>query len=423
MRRVLNGIRTDPGIDCGANFGDLKKAILKLNLRIAFLFGEYNIALLRHNFQSMQRSTTRIALAFCIIFFLAFGITTVQGLHDCGGWMLVLFFAALALFFRSFELLKGYAFTIMIFAAVTAAMYYPQYFIQIGEFKLSKLIIPLMQLIMFGMGTTLSLKDFARVMQMPKGVIVGVVAQYSIMPLVGLLMTKIFTFPPEIAAGIILIGSCPSGLASNVMSYLARANVALSVTLTALATLLAPLMTPMLMELLAGQYVAIDFWGMVVDITKTIIVPVGAGLIFNHFLHGKFKILDDIMPIISMLGIGLIILVITSAGRNDLLVVGPLLILACFLHNAFGYTLGYWAARATGMPEADCRTVALEVGLQNAGLGSGLALAMGKLSTVGLAPAIFSPVMNSTGSTLALWWRARTPISSEGEEVKTETHR
>ena len=146
---------------------------------------------------------------------------------------------------------------------------------------------------------------------------------------------------------------------------------------------------------------------MVVDITKIIIVPVGAGLIFNHFLHGRFKVLDSIMPVLSMLGIGLIIVVITSAGRDSLLVVGPLLILACFLHNAAGYTLGYWASRALRMPEKDCRTVALEVGLQNAGLGSGLALAMGKLSTVGLAPAIFSPIMNSTGSTLALWWRAR----------------
>ena len=354
-----------------------------------------------------QRPATKIFLVLTVIFLVAFVVTTFAGFHNYAGLLLVLFFGSLALFFRGYEILKGYAFTIMIFAAVSAAMYYPQHFIQIGDFKLSKLIIPLMQIIMFGMGTTLSLKDFGRVMQMPKGVIVGVVAQYSIMPFMGWALTKIFTFPPEIAAGIILIGSCPSGLASNVMSYLARANVALSVTLTALATLMAPLMTPMLRQLLAGQYVAIDFWGMVVDITKIIIVPVGAGLVFNHFLHGKFKILDSIMPVISMLGIGLIIVVITSAGRDSLLVVGPLLILACFIHNAAGYTLGYWASRALRMPERDCRTVALEVGLQNAGLGSGLALAMGKLSTVGLAPAIFSPIMNSTGSTLALWWRAR----------------
>jgi BASS family bile acid:Na+ symporter len=258
-------------------------------------------------------------------------------------------------------------------------------------------------------------------MQMPKGVVIGIVCQYSIMPLVGWSLTKIFTFPPEVAAGIILIGSCPSGLASNVMSYLARANVALSVTLTAIATLLAPLMTPMFMQLLAGQYVSIDFWKMVVDITKIIIVPVGAGLIFNHFLHGKFKVLDDIMPVISMLGIGLIIVVITAAGRNDLLIVGPLLILACFIHNVSGYFLGYWASRALRMPEIDCRTIALEVGLQNGGLGSGLALAMGKLSTVGLAPAVFSPIMNSTGSSLALWWRAHTKPEDDVAKLRASS--
>ena len=186
--------------------------------------------------------------------------------------------------FSGYELLKGYVFTIMIFAAVSAAMYFPQYFIQVGDFKLSGLIIPLMQIIMFGMGTTLAVKDFAAVLKMPKGVIIGLVAQFSIMPFIGWSLTKVFSFPPDIAAGIILIGSCPSGLASNVMSYLARANVALSVTLTATATLMAPLMTPLLMQLLAGEYVAIDFWKMVVDITKIIIVPVGLGLIFNHFL-------------------------------------------------------------------------------------------------------------------------------------------
>ncbi len=356
----------------------------------------------------MQKTSTKVALIFAVIFFLGFIVTTFQELHQYAGWLLVLFFGALAMFFRGFELLKGYVFTIMIFAAVSAAMYFPQYFIQIGDFKLSGLIIPLMQIIMFGMGTTLSIKDFSAVLKMPKGVLIGLVAQFSIMPFIGWSLTKIFSFPPEIAAGIILIGSCPSGLASNVMSYLARANVALSVTLTAIATLMAPLMTPLLMQLLAGEYVEVNFWKMVIDIVQIIIVPVGLGLIFNHFLHGKFKALDAIMPVISMLGIGLIIVVITSAGRNDLLVVGPLLILACLLHNLCGYLLGFWAAKALGMPPRDCRTIALEVGLQNAGLGSGLALAMGKLSTVGLAPAIFSPIMNSTGSTLALWWRART---------------
>jgi BASS family bile acid:Na+ symporter len=202
------------------------------------------------------------------------------------------------------------------------------------------------------------------------------------------------------------------------MTYLARANLALSVTLTAISTFIAPFVTPLFMQLLAGQYVEIDFWAMMWDITKIVIIPVSGGLIFNHFLHGRFKVLDDIMPVLSMVGIGLIIVVITSAGRDALLVVGISLVGAVLLHNTSGYFLGYWSARLLRMDERDCRTIAIEVGLQNAGLGSGLAMAMGKLSTVGLAPAIFAPVMNITGSTLALWWRAR-PLP---EHTADETH-
>lgn len=355
-----------------------------------------------------MKKNSAVLVLLSVVFLAAYLGLTLAGRHVYAGLFLMGFFVAIALTFRTHEILKGYAFTIMIFAAVALAMYYPQYFIYVGDFKLSKLIVPLMQIIMFGMGTSLSVNDFSRVMQMPKGVLAGIVCQYSIMPLIGWTLTKIFSFPPEIAAGVILIGSCPSGLASNVMSYLAKANLALSVTLTAIVTLMAPLMTPFFMKTLAGQYVAIDFWAMVWDITKIIILPVGAGLVFNRFLHGKFKILDEIMPVISMLGIGLIIVVITSAGRDDLMVVGPLLILVALLHNLTGYFLGYWSGRLLRMPERDCRTIALEVGLQNGGLASGLALSMGKLATVGLAPAVFAPIMNITGSSLALWWRART---------------
>jgi bile acid:Na+ symporter, BASS family len=341
----------------------------------------------------------------CLAVFIFF---TAEKTQSYTGWMLMACFVFVALGVRQYDSLKGYAFTIAIFATVSLAMYYPQYFVSIGDFKLSKLIIPLMQILMFGMGTALSIQDFSRVLKMPRGVVVGIVSQYSIMPFVGWALTKVFSFPPEIAAGVILIGSCPSGLASNVMSYLAKANLALSVTLTAIATLMAPLMTPLFMKLLAGQYVSVNFWSMVWDITKIIILPIGAGLIFNHFLNGKFKMLDRIMPVISMASIALIIAIITAAGRDDLLVVGPLLIFAALLHNLSGYILGYWFARFVRMPEQDCRTVALEVGLQNGGLASSLALSMGKLATVGLASAVFAPIMNITGSSLALWWRSHT---------------
>lgn len=354
-----------------------------------------------------KRTVSNYLFLFAILFFIGYIAATLREIHEYAGWLLMASLLLTATAIRRYELLKGYSFTIMIFAAVSLAMYYPQYFIYAGDFKLSKLITPFMQIIMFGMGTSLSLKDFAGVIKMPKGVIAGLLCQFTIMPLVAFFITSIFNFPNEVAAGIILMGSCPSGLASNVMTYLARANLALSVSLTAIATLVAPIATPFFMELLAGQYVAIDFWAMVWDITKIVIIPVAAGLIFNHFLHGKFKVIDNIMPLLSMGGIVLIIVVITAAGRDNLLEVGALLIVAVLMHNIAGYFLGYWSGRLLRMNERDCRTIAIEVGLQNAGLGSALALAMNKLSTVGLAAAIFAPVMNITGSSLALWWRSK----------------
>jgi BASS family bile acid:Na+ symporter len=297
----------------------------------------------------------------------------------------------------------------MIFAVVSVAMYHPAYFKTIADFKLSALIIPLLQIIMFGMGTELSLKDFANVIKMPRGIIIGVVGHYIIMPLVGFAVAHLFDFPKEIAAGIILVGCCPSGLASNVMSYLARANLALSVSVTTISTLLAPFLTPLLMRLLGGSFVEIDFWGMVWDITKIVILPISAGLAFHYLVRGKFNWLDKAMPILSMAGIVFILTIITAAGRDNLLKVGGLLIVATFIHNLAGYFLGYWSGRLLKFHERDCRTIALEVGMQNAGLASGLALAMGKLATAGLAPAIFGPVMNITGSSLASWWHNHPP--------------
>ena len=313
---------------------------------------------------------------------------------------------------RSHPFLKGFAFTILIFAAVVASLYYPHYFQEIGGFKLSKLIVPLLQIIMFGMGTSMSIKDFAGVIKMPKSVLIGIVCQFTIMPLVGFAIAYLFKFPPEIAAGVILIGSSPSGLASNVMSYLANANLALSVTLTAVATLLAPIMTPFLMKTLAGQLVPIEFWAMMWSIIKIVIIPIIAGLVFNYFLHGKVKWLDKAMPLVSMGGIAIIITIITAAGRDSLLEIGIALFFAAILHNLAGYALGYAACKALRMKERDCRTIDLEVGMQNGGLASGIALEMGKVATVGLAPAIFGPWMNISGSSLATWWRER-PLKDE----------
>jgi BASS family bile acid:Na+ symporter len=299
------------------------------------------------------------------------------------------------------------------------------------------------------------------------------------MPILGTTIARTFGFPPEIAAGIVLVGCAPSGLASNVMNFIARANVPLSITVTAFATLLSPLLTPALMKLLAGQFVPVDFWKMMLDIIDMVILPIVAGLIFNAVSYKKIQaknfiiqvliyilivglknliflqtgnveaiqvfyaflrnmfwfivmpmagglifrkltggnkdLLDSALALVSMTGIGIIITIITAAGRESLMQIGLILIVACFIHNTFGYLLGYWFCRLIRMDERSCRTIAIEVGMQNGGLASGIALQMGKVATIGLAPAVFGPLMNVTGSSLASWWRGRSPDKNSAE--------
>lgn len=388
------------------------------------------------------------------------------------GLFLISAFVLLAIAVRGISLFKGFSYSLWIFAAVCVSMYYPQYFLSAGNFKYDLLIIPLLQIIMFGMGSQMSLNDFTGVIKMPKGVIAGVICQFTIMPIMGITVATVFKFPPEIAAGFVLVGCSPSGLASNVMSFLAKANLALSVTLTACATLLSPLLTPLLMRLFAGEFIEIHFWDMMIGIFNMVILPICAGLLFNLFANkrkntktfliqvasflfviflknligyitaeitlnmfglsllkdlfffaflpilgayvfkylasGRKDLLEKALSFVSMFGIAVIITIITAAGRDSLIEVGFMLIIACLVQNVFGYSLGYGVAKLLRLAEKDCRTVALEVGMQNGGLASGLALQMGKVATVGLAPAIFGPMMNITGSSLATWWGGRT---------------
>lgn len=343
---------------------------------------------------------------FYLAGFLLLGLlyTIPAGLLSITGLLVIGFFFFLGLFFRENELLKGFSFPVVIFGVVALGMFFPSYFQEIDGFKLTGLINPLIQLIMFGMGATLSWKDFAAIAQSPKSVAIGVSAQFVIMPLIGFSLAKLSGLEPEVAAGIILVGCAPGGTASNVMAFLAKANVALSVTLTTISTLLAPFMMPVLMKLLAGQFIEIDLLKMMWDIFKIILLPVGAGLVVNQILKGKSAIIEKLLPIVSMLGIALIILVITAAGRDSLLAIGPILILLIFLHNVLGYNVGYGIARLSGMEEQSARTIAIEVGMQNAGLASGLSNIMGKITTLGLAPAVFGPMQNITGSILATFW-------------------
>ncbi len=366
-----------------------------------------------------HRSIYRILLGLAGASALTALVLFIIGNATEAGPYLIAFFVLLAIGFRGYESLRGFSFTAVIFASVTVAMYYPANFQEVGGYDLKNLFTPLLQLIMFGMGTAIGFNDFLGVIKMPRGVLVGVLCQFSIMPFVGFGISQVLGIEPEIAAGIILIGSSPSGLASNVMAYLAKANLALSITLTAIATLLAPLITPNLMGWLAGELVEVDVLGMMWSMVRIVIIPVFAGVLFNHFFSGKFKWLDEAMPYVSMFGIAYIITIITAAGRDNLLEVGAILILAGIFHNMSGYFLGYWGARLFRMPEQDCQTVALEVGMQNGGLASALANEMGKVATVGLAPAIFGPVMNITGSTLATYWRGK-PLPDEPDDTENE---
>jgi BASS family bile acid:Na+ symporter len=392
------------------------------------------------------------------------------------GIVLVLALTSVAIAFTRHRTLKSFAFTAWVFTFVAASMVWPNAFGTWFGFDLKNLIVPLVQIIMFGMGTKLSTADFVRVIVMPWPVFIGVVLHYTVMPLTGYALAKLFGFPPEVAAGVILIGSVSSGAASNLIAYLAGGNVALAVTVTACSTLLSPLMTPFLMKTLAGRLVPIDFVKMVLEILNMVIVPVVSGLIANRILYGPqgwnrramplaviaaasallaigialvpaadlgpigplhtgavvglgliavvalAKLLvsvlgqhpntwmDRALPLVSMTGICIIIAIITARSREKLLTVGGALILAAMLHNAVGYLLGYWLARAVRLDEITCRTVAIEVGMQNGGMASGLAMSVLKSADAALAPAIFGPWMNISGSILASWWRKR-PVS------------
>ena len=367
----------------------------------------------------MQR-LHKVSLGAAVLGAVALLVVLPLGVYVAVGPLVITCFICLAIGARGTRILKEFAFTIWIFVAVSAAMFYPQHFLTVGDFRLNRLIVPLIQVIMFGMGTSMSLSDFTNVVRMPRAVVVGIVCQFSIMPLLGFTLATLFGFPDEIAAGVVLIGSVPGGVASNVISYIAGASVPLSVTLTTCTTLMSPVMTPLAMKLLAGQFVPVNFIQMMMGIVQMIILPLGAALLFNKILRGRARWLHRTMPLVSMAGIAVILAIIVAAGRDALLEVGAALILAAMIHNGTGYFLGYWGARLMRLDERACRTVAIEVGMQNGGLASGIALQMGKVATVGLAPAIFGPWMNISGSVLANYWR-RTAEPETVPEAAKET--
>jgi BASS family bile acid:Na+ symporter len=420
----------------------------------------------------------RILLVLSALLFAAVFACLFTGSRSLSGILLVAALAMLASAFMCHPILKRFAFTAWVIVSAAAAMVFPKAFGAWFGYDLGGLITPLIQIITFGMGTTLSVKDFKRVFLMPWPVFIGVCLQFSIMPLVGTGLAALFRFEPELAAGVILVGSVPGGVASNLMTYLAGGNVALSVTMTSCSTLLSPVMTPFLMKVLAGRLVPIHFMAMMLSILNMIIVPIIAGLLANRILYGKgrwvkkagflagvsslsillaviaavlekqywgpfaslqsgavvgfFLIglvslakciisvllkkpegwMDKALPLISMFGICLIIAVITTRSRDQLAAVGLAMLSAVILHNTIGYILGYWMARGFRLSERDSRTVSFEVGLQNGGMASGLAMNVLSSASCALAPAIFGPWQNISGSVLATWWH-RKPVGHQ----------
>ncbi len=267
-------------------------------------------------------------------------------------------------------------------------------------------IVLLLMLIMFTMGVTLSIDDFKRVFTRPAPVIAGVVLHYFVMPLAAWLIAKLLRMPPDLTIGMVLVGCVASGTASNVINYLVGGDVALSVTITAISTLVGVVATPLLIRLYVDAKIAVDMHGILTSILQIVVLPIGAGLIINHLFKRKMRAIEAFLPLVSMIAILLVIAAIVATTSKSITLIGPLVMVGVILHNAIGLLSGYWGGRLLGFDETVCRTLAIEVGMQN----SGLAVALGKLYFTPLAAlpgALFSIWHNLSGSLLVGFWAAR----------------
>jgi BASS family bile acid:Na+ symporter len=299
-----------------------------------------------------------------------------------------------------------FTFWIILFSII--AFIYPSPFA-----GLTWLIVPVLGIIMFGMGMTLTGEDFRRVTGRPGDVAVGLAAQYGVMPLLGFLLAKVFSLDPVLAAGVVLVGSCPGGTASNVITYLGKGDVALSVAITSVSTLIAPLAIPLFMYIIAGQWIQVPVLGLFVSAVEIIILPVLLGAGLRYILGKRTCYVMPVLPGMSSLSIISIVAVIVAANAGSITKVGPSVALVVILHNVMGFILGYSIARLFGMDVTRARAVSVEVGMQNSGLAVALAnLHFGALAA--LPAAIFSVWHNLSGSAVAWWWRTHTPRVREG---------
>jgi BASS family bile acid:Na+ symporter len=264
----------------------------------------------------------------------------------------------------------------------------------------------LLGVVMFGMGMTLTFQDFKRVLQRPWEVLLGVVAQFLIMPLAAWFLVWLFALPPELAIGVVLVGTCPGGTASNVISYLAKGDVALSVSMTMATTLLAPVVTPTLTWLLAGSWIEVSFTAMMISIAQMVLLPLLLGLTAHHFFERTVEKILPVMPVVSVVTIVLLVGGVVALGAESLLDVGLLMAAIVVLHNAFGLVLGYGMARLFRLDSKKARTVSIEVGMQNSGMAASLAVLY--FSPAAAIPgAIFSVWHNISGSIVANYFARR----------------
>ncbi len=312
---------------------------------------------------------------------------------------------------------KTFALWVILFSAI--ALMLPDLFVWLRAY------IPwMLGLIMFGMGMTMTPGDFKSILQSPKAVAIGVVAQFMVMPGLAFLLCQLFQLPAEIAIGVILVGCCPGGTASNVITYMAKGNTALSVACTSVSTLLAPLLTPAIFYLLASQWIEINALSMLISILQVVLFPIILGLIVRALIKTKVEGYIQVMPVISVIAIVAIVAAIIAGSKTQILESGLMILGLVALHNGMGYLLGYWASRIFKLAEIDCRAVSIEVGMQNSGLGVALAATHFAASPITAVPsAIFSLWHNISGPALATYWAAKSKTIESVSQQDTSTDR
>ena len=280
---------------------------------------------------------------------------------------------------------------------------------------LSPYVTYLLGIIMFGMGLTLTLPDFKLVFTRPLPILIGVVAQYLIMPLLAVIIVKVLALPAAVAVGVVLVGCAPGGTSSNVISYLAKADVALSVTMTSISTILAPILTPLLTSWLAGSYMAVDAGAMALSIVQTVLVPVIGGLVIRLVVPKLVEKILPILPWISTLGISGVVAAVVAPSKESIQAAGLMVLLAVILHNVLGYVVGFGFAKIFRTNGRVARTVSVEVGMQNSGLAATLAKThFAATPETALPGAIFSIWHNLSGALLSVIYRRM----QEHEEAK-----